>query len=1353
MRAHHRLPTLVVLLAVVFGLAAPSALANPTGRGGDPLANRAARDGHVRVIVRLAVDWSPEGGRPADQAQAQRQRIRNSQARVRSELQGTDHRIPREFEFVPYTVVVASPAALERLQRSRNVADVIEDQLAQPDLADSVPLVGADQTALAGQGGAGKVVAVIDTGVDTDHGFLAGSVVEEACYASGEDFSNDPVGDCPNGQTTQTGTGSGVPCTFGSACFHGTHVAGIAAGSNTSFQGVAPEAGIMAIQAASHFTSPTNCGTGVTSCVRFWNSDVAAAMERVYALRTTHDFAAVNLSLGGGRYTSEADCDAANGLYKTAADNLRSVGIATAASSGNSGYKDGIGAPACVSSIISVGNTTKLDVVNTSSNSASYLDLLAPGTDILSAYYSSNTSYAYATGTSMSAPHVAGAWAVLHHTASDPATSVTTVLDGLTATGVPITDSNGVTTPRIDVLDALNHLSPSTAPADDDFPGQAFASVPAATSVATTGATLQTGEPQPCGSIGATVWYSYTPSTTTPLIADTAGSDYDTVLAVHTGTSLSDLTNVACNDDAGGTQSQVEWTPTAGTTYYLQAGGSSDATGNLTLNITEDAVGSISGTVVSAADGTTALASICVQATGDLGGVGSTTTAADGTYTLSGLAADTYRVEFTDCNATGFAGEWFDDKPSYATANPVTVTVGANTTVDEDLAVLTVRGSVLASDGTTPVADALVEVTQDDGMGGWSTVAYTSTASDGTYGFALADGTYRLQASPPTGSTDFPSELLSVTVTTGTPNPANPNDLVLRASNVEGTVRDPAGAVAGGGYVEVSVDDGMGGWSIIDSFLTGTDGVFRFRLDDGSYQLVAFAQEGSIDQPSTALAVSISAGVATPGKPHDLDLRTPNVSGTVFAPDGTTAVADAPVVVSVDDGSGSFDERTQVTSISDGRYGLLLEDGSYRLVAQAPGGSSDGPSAPLDVTVSGGTASPTNPNDLTLRAPNLAGTVLEPDGVTPAAAATVDVQREYAPGEYDTFTMLTSDSGGAYGTWLEDGNYRLIASPPTGSAHDPSDPRDVAITGGVASPANPNDLLLNQRICPELAPAIDLGGIVTGESWLECSYGQANAATALTPTGMATSDSNRALLTSGAAALAEPPNDSGGTGRDNGTSARGAFDVSIKQLHVTVPTGANCLSFQLVFGSDEYPEYVGSAFNDAFLAELDTSDWSVDGSTITAPSNFAVDPGGNLISINSVFFAEVVTETGTEYDGATPLLIVRTPVTAGAHTLYLSIFDAGDGVLDSGAFVDNLQATTEAEGDCVAGAGIVPERELKADFNGDGFADQAIGVPLEDSGPTTDMGRLTVVYGSATGLDPATSQVIRQSDVGEWNET
>ena len=97
----------------------------------------------------------------------------------------------------------------------------------------------------------------------------------------------------------------------------------------------------------------------------------------------------------------------------------------------------------------------------------------------------------------------------------------------------------------------------------------------------------------------------------------------------------------------------------------------------------------------------------------------------------------------------------------------------------------------------------------------------------------------------------------------------------------------------------------------------------------------------------------------------------------------------------------------------------------------------------------------------------------------------------------------------------------------------------------------------------------------------------------------------------------------------------------ILKIDLNVPAGVNCLSsFDFRYLSEEYPEFVGSAFNDAFIAELDNSTWTTNGSDIDAPNNFAFDPANNEISINAAGVTSMTSgfAVGTTYDGATPRL-------------------------------------------------------------------------------------------------------------------
>jgi hypothetical protein len=112
--------------------------------------------------------------------------------------------------------------------------------------------------------------------------------------------------------------------------------------------------------------------------------------------------------------------------------------------------------------------------------------------------------------------------------------------------------------------------------------------LPFSNSVSTVEATTAPDDPLPgCTFIfdGATVWYAYTPSVSGYINANTAGSDYDTVLSAYTG-SPGTLTEIACNDDFFSPQSQVIIPVTAGVMYYFMVGSYFGGPGgNLVFNV------------------------------------------------------------------------------------------------------------------------------------------------------------------------------------------------------------------------------------------------------------------------------------------------------------------------------------------------------------------------------------------------------------------------------------------------------------------------------------------------------------------------------------------------------------------------------------------------------------------------------------------------------------------------------------------------------------------------------------------------------------------------------------------------
>jgi subtilisin family serine protease len=462
-------PLLVLLGASPFVLL-PAADAQTAPQVEQAVRDQLTQRGRTRVMLQLNTSPAVYEEEYLSRRQLRRQRnaIVEWRERVRAVLDGTGSSVVREFDTVPFVAVDLDADGLAALESAgADVTRVIEDRLLKPALAESVPRVEADQAWEIGIDGTGQVIAVIDSGVDASHPFLAGKVLEEACYSSGEGAN---PGDCPNGQATQTGPGAGAPCTFDPfACAHGTHVAGIAAGSGAPFSGVARGATLFAIQV---FHGSTDCSFFETNpCARAFASDMAAALERVYELRDQLPIAAVNLSLGGGLY--DAACDVEDPQITMVIDNLRAAGIATVAAAGNDGSTVGILFPSCISSAVSVGASTDLDDVAWFSNASADLDLLAPGQAINSSIPGGD--FTVFDGTSMATPHVAGAWAILRQ--ANPAATVDEVLSLLSSTGRPITDTRSglpLVRPRIRIGAALGieapaptvtAISPSSIPA------------------------------------------------------------------------------------------------------------------------------------------------------------------------------------------------------------------------------------------------------------------------------------------------------------------------------------------------------------------------------------------------------------------------------------------------------------------------------------------------------------------------------------------------------------------------------------------------------------------------------------------------------------------------------------------------------------------------------------------------------------------------------------------------------------------------------------------------------------------------------------------------------------------------
>lgn len=128
----------------------------------------------------------------------------------------------------------------------------------------------------------------------------------------------------------------------------------------------------------------------------------------------------------------------------------------------------------------------------------------------------------------------------------------------------------------------------AAVPANDDIAGaKPVTAIPYSDSVSVSEATTQAGEVvETCAPFANTVWYAVTLGSDRDVRVDTAGSNYDTALAVWVGSEFDTATLIACNDDTfDGLQSALTFPAIAGTTYFVQVGAFFEAPPDAVLQI------------------------------------------------------------------------------------------------------------------------------------------------------------------------------------------------------------------------------------------------------------------------------------------------------------------------------------------------------------------------------------------------------------------------------------------------------------------------------------------------------------------------------------------------------------------------------------------------------------------------------------------------------------------------------------------------------------------------------------------------------------------------------------------------
>ena len=417
----------------------------------------------IAIGVALRRDDLPASGGPRQVAvQARQQRVLDS-------LAPGSFQLKRRYRSLSGFALWAQRPAIAGLARHPEVEFLYLDLAAHAILAQGVSLIGGNIVHALGFTGLGVKVAVLDTGIDTDHADLVDDLVAQHCFC--DTHPSPQFGGCCAG-----GADESVSAEDDEG--HGTSVTGIiTSGGVVAAVGVAPDAEIVAVKVL----SSTGSGTF---------SDIAAGLDWVLTELAimgspVEGVRVVNMSLSdGGEYSNAftSPCTGTNTANAILA--LHAAGVVVFAASGNDGHDDGISFPACVPQAISVGGvydaslgsvpwcgnsncteflctdfSTAADVFVCHSNSDELLDMLAPNyRTVTSALGGGIVAFG---GTSASSPYAAGEAALLFD--ADDTLTPEGIRTLLTSHGPLVTNpDNGLSFPRADVGAAVASLGPAT---------------------------------------------------------------------------------------------------------------------------------------------------------------------------------------------------------------------------------------------------------------------------------------------------------------------------------------------------------------------------------------------------------------------------------------------------------------------------------------------------------------------------------------------------------------------------------------------------------------------------------------------------------------------------------------------------------------------------------------------------------------------------------------------------------------------------------------------------------------------------------------------------------------------------
>lgn len=315
-------------------------------------------------------------------------------------------------------------------------------------------------------------------------------------------------------------------------------------------------------------------------------------------------------------------------------------------------------------------------------------------------------------------------------------------------------------------------------------------------------------------------------------------------------------------------------------------------------------------------------------------------TQSDGNYTISGLSAGSYKLQF-DGRSAGYINQWYDNKTSSSQANSVAVTGGSTTS---GINATLIKGGVITGRVTSSSGAGMAGVTiiATDAAGG-SGYGDASTQSDGNYTIVgLSTGSYIIQFSyfgsayvTQWYNNQTSSSLANPVPVTAGSTTSNINATLYQGGAITGWVTNSSGA--GIGSVWVSASDAAGG-SYSSGVYTQSDGNYSIAgAPVGSYKVqfqgngAGYLNQWYSNKPSATLAdaVVVSAG-ATTSSINAVLAPGGNITGWVTNSAGTGIAGITVRVTNSDDGSG-FGVATQ----PDGSYTVVgLATGNYTIQFQ-----------------------------------------------------------------------------------------------------------------------------------------------------------------------------------------------------------------------------------------------------------------------------------------------------------------------------------------------------------------------------------------------------------------------------------